>query len=166
MSATFPTDTEIDVMVLAVRQLNQLHHHLDVQGAAVSCTDCGAVWLCDMYNDKLRLTETKEGNGSCEAEVLRTISTAGLYSELGRRRLGRRKTVTRAGGRPRAYSVVREHGYLKVKHLKHGTIATFSIDCQGKPQNIRFLEERFQKANGIRQPAMDAVKDYIEKGGR
>lgn len=99
--STFPTDTEIDVMTLATRQLNQLHASLDVDDTTVKCNHCGAGWLCSLVDDKLKLTELHPGNGSCEAEALRIISTAGLYSELGRRRLAKRKTVTRAGGRPR-----------------------------------------------------------------
>lgn len=99
---TFPTETAIEAMTLASRLLGQLHHNLTVEGDSLAiCTDCGARWLVDMYNGKLRLTEAAEGNHGCEAEIVKGISTTGLYSELGRRRLARRKTVSRAGGRPR-----------------------------------------------------------------
>lgn len=100
--STLPTDTEVDVMALATRLLGQLHHNLTVTSEhAVVCNDCGATWLCNLPDGKLRLFEAVPGNHSCEAEILRAISTPGLYAELGRRRVANRKSVGRQGGRPR-----------------------------------------------------------------
>lgn len=99
--STFPTDTEVDVMTLATRLLGQLHQTLTVTELTASCSDCGAMWVCQYPDGKLKLFESTEGNHSCESEILRAISTAGLYAELGRRRVANRRTVGRKGGRPR-----------------------------------------------------------------
>lgn len=99
--STFPTESEIEANVLASRLLGQLHQIEIFSDVLVRCTACGAKWLCDAEGGKLKLTEATEGNGSCEAEVLRAISTAGMYSELGRRRVAKRKAPGRNGGRPR-----------------------------------------------------------------
>lgn len=100
-ASTFPTDAAIEAITLASRLLGQLHHNLTVENdCAVVCNDCGAHWLCDIHNGKLRLTESAEGNHSCESEILRAISVKGLYAELGRRRVAKRKSPGRQGGRP------------------------------------------------------------------
>lgn len=98
-----PIPEDIDPTALALRQLQQLHTSLTSWSwpAVIQCNDCGATWHAALDSGKLSLIETTEGNGSCEAEVLRVISVKGLYAELGRRRNQRRKTVSRAGGRPR-----------------------------------------------------------------
>lgn len=98
------TIPEWDVMTLAARLLNQLHTSLAVDGDTILCKDCLGTWRATVKpgtDSDLDLKELEPGIGVCEAEVLRVISTPGLFSELGRRRVKQRKTVSRAGGRPK-----------------------------------------------------------------
>lgn len=189
-----PTIPELDTVQLAIRLLNQVHHRLDVLGDEITCTDCGYRWQAVSLDGKLQLNEQLEGTGACEAEVLRIVSDAGLYSEVGRRRGRQRKNITRAGGRPTskeprcacgmytvATAAARSHlcgGGMSstsytvddtiyrtkllcaVVHPIHGIVAEFAVQ-HGKAVRVEFTEDRFRRANKIRQPACDAIAAYL-----
>ena len=59
------------------------------------------------------------------------------------------------------YTIHEEDGYIKVKHPIHGTVAAGCWNSSTRRiVNVEFTEIRFQKANAIRQPAMDAMAQF------
>lgn len=61
------------------------------------------------------------------------------------------------------YTAVLEGDFIKVTHPNHGTICYARLNREtGKAFDIDFLSPSYQRANGIRQPACDALAE-IEK---